>query len=225
MRSPMGSPACCAVRSLSSLRIKPCPNTGPVRFGERLWKQHQRHGAANARPTTRKAGSDSRAACRARPLQPWAIRSSVPSLNALHGQRDALPHADAHGRQRELSAELLQLMRRRHHQPRAAHAQGMAEGDRSAGRIHVLGIVGQTELAKAGERLAGESLVELDPIEVADASCRAAPAVSASPAPGPCPSRAAARRHVAMPRMRARGRRPCRALLPPRRRSSPLRRR
>ena len=53
-------------------------------------------------------------------------------------------------------------------EPRARHAQRMAERDGAAMGIDLLGIVGEAELAQAGERLRGEGLVELDHIEVAD---------------------------------------------------------
>ena len=51
-----------------------------------------------------------------------------------------------------LAAEHFELVRRRQRQPRARHAERMAERDGAAVRIDVLGIVGDAELAQAGER-------------------------------------------------------------------------
>ena len=59
-------------------------------------------------------------------------------------------------------------MYRRHRQPGAAHAQGMTERDGAAMRVDEIGILLDPELPQAGDALAGESLVELDQIEIAD---------------------------------------------------------
>ena len=60
------------------------------------------------------------------------------------------------------------LLRRREREPRARHAERMAERDGAAVRVDVLGVVRQPELAQAGQRLRGERLVQLDHVEVAD---------------------------------------------------------
>src|SRR5271165_3394835 len=50
----------------------------------------------------------------------------------------------------------------------ATHTERMAERDGSAIGINVRRIIGQTELAQAGKRLAGESFIQLDEIEISD---------------------------------------------------------
>src|SRR2546430_4028933 len=86
----------------------------------------------------------------------------------LERERNPLADADAHGDQRALGAGQHRLVRRRDGEPRARHAERMAERDRAAVRVDVPGIVGEPELAQAGEALRRERLVELDPVEVAD---------------------------------------------------------
>ena len=44
----------------------------------------------------------------------------------------------------------------------------MAERDRAAVGVHLRRIVGEAELAEHGETLRGESLVQLDRVEIAD---------------------------------------------------------
>ena len=72
------------------------------------------------------------------------------SSRFLERERYALPDADAHGGKRKLAAVLLQAMHRRQRQPRARHAERMAERDRAAMRIDVRGVVGKPELPQAG---------------------------------------------------------------------------
>src|SRR5450631_3580397 len=88
-----------------------------------------------------------------------------PLIQLLDRHRDALPDADAHGRQRAFSAALLHAMHRGHREARTAHAQGMTERDGAAIRVDEIGIVLDAELAQAGYSLAGERFVELDQIE------------------------------------------------------------
>src|ERR1700752_1127403 len=76
-----------------------------------------------------------------------------PSVQLLDRDRDALPDADAHGGERELAAALLQAVHRGHGEPRAAHAEGMAERNRAAMRVDEVGIVLDAELAQAGDAL------------------------------------------------------------------------
>ena len=85
----------------------------------------------------------------------------------------------------------------------------MAECDRAAVGVHVLGVLGQPELAQHGQRLGGEGLVEFDQVDFADGE----------PEPG---QQLAGRRHRSdahdarrhagrgKPRTRARGVRPWR---------------
>src|SRR5688572_16213847 len=77
-------------------------------------------------------------------------------LHAFQGERETLAHADAEGAERVAALAAFQLAERSQGQARAAHAQGMAERDRSAVRVHLRRIVGQPELAQAGQRLSGK---------------------------------------------------------------------
>jgi hypothetical protein len=70
-------------------------------------------------------------------------------LHPLYGQRDALPHSDALGGEREPAAVFLQTVHRRQCQPRARHAERVAERDRPAMRIDLRGIVRKPELPHA----------------------------------------------------------------------------
>ncbi len=81
----------------------------------------------------------------------------------------------------------LQLDQRGHRQPRAAHAERMAERDGAAVRVHVLGVVRQAQLAHDGEGLRRKGLVELDHVDLRDLQPEPLPAASASPAPGRSP--------------------------------------
>src|SRR5262245_33967955 len=81
-------------------------------------------------------------------------------LRALDRQRHALPDADAHRRQAALAARLRHVVRRGQSEASAGHAERMAERDRAAVRIDVLGIVRKPELAQARERLRGERFVQ-----------------------------------------------------------------
>ena len=53
-------------------------------------------------------------------------------------------------------------------EPGAAGAQRVAQGDRAAVRVDVLGVVGQAELPEHGQGLRGERLVQLDHVQVGD---------------------------------------------------------
>src|SRR2546423_10686649 len=105
---------------------------------------------------------------REQPLHENPARRSAHAGYALHPldrERHALAYADAHGGERALGAGRAYLMRRRDAKPRARHAERMAERDGATVRVDVLGIVGEPELAQARERLRGERLVQLDPVE------------------------------------------------------------
>src|SRR5262249_58602416 len=97
-----------------------------------------------------------------------AGRTPKASVDLFDGDRDALADADAHGCQGKLAAPLLHAVHRRHRQPRAAHAERMAERDRAAMRIDEVGIVLDAPLPQAGYALGGEGFIELDQIEVRD---------------------------------------------------------
>ena len=76
----------------------------------------------------------------------------------LQRDRDALPDADAHRRERQRAAAFAQLQRRRAGDARARHAERMAERDRAAIRVDVLRVVGDAELAQHGDALARQRL-------------------------------------------------------------------
>ena len=123
-------------------------------------------------------------------------------LDALNRERHALADADAHGRERAPAAGFHHLMRRRDGKPRARHAERMAERDRAAVRIDVLGVVRHAELAQAGEGLRGERLVELDHVEVADLAAERSMSLRVD-GTGPMPMMRGGTPADAMPTMRA----------------------
>jgi len=60
----------------------------------------------------------------------------------LENESDTLPHTDAHGAQGMPTAGGGELPGGGGSEARTGHAEGMAEGDGAAVRIHVLGVVG-----------------------------------------------------------------------------------
>ena len=82
---------------------------------------------------------------------------------------DALSHADAHGAERVAAAAAVQLVHGGRDQPRAGHAERVAERDGAAVRVYMRRVVGQAKVAQHGERLGGEGLVELDHVHLVDA--------------------------------------------------------
>ena len=99
------------------------------------------------------------------------------------------------------TARAMQLIHRRGHQARAAHAQWVADGDRAAVRVDPGVVVGQAKVAGHGKALRGEGFVELDHVHLRqreaglrqqytlsraldDAIRRAAAALQQSRAPG-----------------------------------------
>src|SRR5438477_13023006 len=89
-------------------------------------------------------------------------------MKSLDRHGDALADTDAHGGERALATALLHAVHRRQRQPRAAHAQRMAERNRAAMRIDEIGILLDAQLAQASDTLRSEGLIELDQIEIAD---------------------------------------------------------
>lgn len=65
-----------------------------------------------------------------------------------------------------LRPPVFQMMQRRQHQPRAAHAQRVAEGNRPAVGIDLRCIVGQTQFAQDRKPPAGKRFIELNDIEI-----------------------------------------------------------
>src|SRR5688572_7223674 len=86
------------------------------------------------------------------------------SIGALDHGGDALANADAHGRQSVSLARALKLVAEHRYQPRAAHAQRMTQRDSASVDVDLLRV--KFELAHNLDRLARESLVELDEIHI-----------------------------------------------------------
>src|SRR3984957_8123948 len=80
-------------------------------------------------------------------------------VQLLDRHRDALADAEAHGGERAFSAALLHAVHRGQRQPRAAHAERMAERNRAAMRVDEIGIILDAELAQAGDPLRRERLI------------------------------------------------------------------
>src|SRR5690242_15417807 len=91
-----------------------------------------------------------------------AATGNVPSA-PLDDQRDPLSAADAERRHAEPRVAVLHRVEERHQHPRAARADGMAEGDGTA--VHVDAILRDAELAQDAERLRGERLVQLPEVD------------------------------------------------------------
>ena len=66
-------------------------------------------------------------------------------------------------------------MQERDDEPRAAHPERVAERDRAAVHVHLLGV--ESELVDADEGLRGEGLVELDEIGIVGTAAAVANAV------------------------------------------------
>src|SRR6185437_6319310 len=94
-------------------------------------------------------------------------RMSRPS-DPLHGEGNTLADPDAHRTQRPPAAGALQLIHGSGGEPRTAHAERMAERDGPPLRIHMSRIIGDSQLPQHREPLGGESLVELDQVEIVD---------------------------------------------------------
>src|SRR4029450_573987 len=82
-------------------------------------------------------------------------------LDSLNRQRHALPDADAHGGQRALAASVEQLMRRGERGPSPRQAERMTKRNRAAVGIHMRGVIRESKLAQACERLGGKGFIEL----------------------------------------------------------------
>src|SRR6266478_4756872 len=94
-------------------------------------------------------------------------------LNPLERERYALPYAYAHCGERKLAIALLQSVHRRERKARTRHAERVAERDRPAMSVDMLGILRNAQLAQTGETLRCERLVDLDQVEVADPETQA----------------------------------------------------
>src|SRR3712207_9187517 len=82
----------------------------------------------------------------------------------VQDQRVALPAPAAQRGGTHATAAAAQLQRHVEHDPGAAHADRVAEGDRAAVGVDLLRV--DPELLRGDERDSGERLVELDQVEV-----------------------------------------------------------
>lgn len=83
-------------------------------------------------------------------------------------RRDALTDTDAHGDHGAPRPGAGERIHGRQGEPRARHAEGMAERDGAALRVDVCGTVREPEFAQHRERLGREGLVEFDQVDVAE---------------------------------------------------------
>ncbi len=108
-----------------------------------------------------------------------------------------------------LAAGLFQVVQRRHHQARPAHAQGMAEGDGTAVRVDLGRIVRKPQIAQHRQALAGEDFRRV-PITSKSATARPRRSMSLRTAgTGPTPITRGATPALAMRSTLPRGVRPC----------------
>src|SRR5436190_4999209 len=97
--------------------------------------------------------------------------TTAPMAATLHPfgrERDSLADTDAHGGECELAAVALQLFGRGQREAGARHAERVAERNRAAIGIHARVVISDSKLAKDGEPLGSEGLVQLDDVEVGD---------------------------------------------------------
>src|SRR4051812_48401639 len=94
--------------------------------------------------------------------------NTTSSRHPLKRERYALAYAHAHRRQPELSIARFESTHRGSGQARARHSERMTEGNRTAMRIDVFGLVGQSELTQDRERLRGKRFIQFDHVEIAD---------------------------------------------------------
>src|SRR4051812_2572123 len=80
----------------------------------------------------------------------FALSQLVVLINLFDRNRNALANADAHVCKGKFPAPLLHAVHRRQRQPRAAHAEWMAERDRAAMRVDEIGVVLDAQLPQAG---------------------------------------------------------------------------
>src|SRR6266700_1961401 len=96
----------------------------------------------------------------------WMCCMEDPPLNPLEDRGNALAAADTLGGQRIATTNALQKTRRFAHDTRSGGAQRVSEGDRTA--VDVQGLVANSEITGAGERLTGKGLVQFDHVDGRD---------------------------------------------------------
>src|SRR6478672_3354237 len=97
-----------------------------------------------------------------------ATSATTAMLHPFERERDSLADADAHGGEAELAAGALELLCRGQREARARHAERVTERDCAAVGVHSAVVIGDAELAKDGEALRSERLVQFDHIEIRD---------------------------------------------------------
>src|SRR5262252_3418112 len=101
-----------------------------------------------------------------------ALRT-MPRSKALDDHCNALPYTDTHRAERIATAGAVQLIQRGRCQPRATCSERMAEGDRTAVGIHMRRVIGQSKIARHGERLRRKCLVQFDHVHLRQLELRA----------------------------------------------------
>src|SRR5213596_2858812 len=101
-----------------------------------------------------------RAATWAMPLPSYRRRSRRWFASPFNCQRDGVPSAEAQRRDPALRIAPAHFIKERHQDARAACADRMSQGNRSAVHIYFFGI--QFELFHDGDGLNGERFVQLD---------------------------------------------------------------
>src|SRR5581483_5601591 len=101
---------------------------------------------------------------------PYRRRPGRPASSSQKQRRLTLADADAQGGEAEPAVAAAQLVEERDDEAGAAHAEGMAERDRTAVDVHLFLV--EPELADDGEGLRGEGLVELDQVDLLERHTR-----------------------------------------------------
>src|SRR6266404_5652621 len=96
----------------------------------------------------------------------WMCCMENAPLDPLEDRGNALAAADTLGGQRVAAADALQKTRRLAHDAGSGSAQRVSEGNRAA--VDVQGLVANSEIAGAGERLTGKGLVQFDHVDCRD---------------------------------------------------------
>src|ERR1700761_8629958 len=96
----------------------------------------------------------------------WGFYNVLKESDAFDRDRNALTDADTHRAESETALRALQLIHRRGHEPRAAHAERMTKRNRAAVRIHASVIVRDTQRAQYRDSLRCERLVQFDHVEL-----------------------------------------------------------
>src|SRR5664280_653553 len=169
--SPRGAPR--TRPSPADGRVSPSSNFTtvvlPAPFGPRKPKTSPRRTVmvSPARATVRR---NSLRSSRVSMANSPALPPATLAVDPLHDRGDPLPYADAHRGQAIAAAGPGEAMNQRRDQTPTAGAQWMTKGDGPAVHVHPRRV--KAQLADAGDRLAGERLVEFDEIQIGRADAR-----------------------------------------------------